>query len=180
MFGTAYAADPKGEHGHHEEPMLQSAEFWVAVSFVIFVALMIWKVRKVVANLLDQRSETIRRQIDEAEKLRREAQDLLADYQRKQSEAYKEAEGIIAQAKAEAERMKVKAQADIEAAIKLRERQAVDRIAQAEAQASADVRNAAVDAAIGATQVLLRDRLASGQGGELVDRAIAELPQRLN
>ena len=179
MFGTAYAADPKGEAGHHE-PLLQQAAFWVAVAFVIFVALMVWKARKVVTDLLDQRADTIRKQIDEAETLRREAQDLLADYQRKQSEAYKEAEGIIAQAKQEAERLKVKAQADLEIAIKVRERQAMDRIGHAEAQAAADVRNAAVEAAIAATQALLKDRLASGQGGELVDQAIVELPKRLH
>ncbi len=179
MFGTAYAADPKGGPGHHE-PLLKTAEFWVAVAFVLFVALMVWKARKVVTDMLDQRADTIRKQIDEAETLRREAQDLLADYQRKQSEAYKEAEGIVAQARQEAERLKVKAQADLEAAIKVRERQAMDRIAHAEAQAAADVRNAAVEAAIAATQTLLRERLASGQGGELVDQAIAELPKRLH
>ncbi|MCW5747252.1 MAG: F0F1 ATP synthase subunit B [Alphaproteobacteria bacterium] len=179
MFGTAYAADPKGEVGHHG-PFYAEAEFWVAIAFVIFVALMVWKARKVVTDMLDQRAEAIRKQIDEAETLRREAQDLLADYQRKQSEAYKVAEGIVAEAKAEADRMKVKAEADLETAIKQRERQAMDRIAHAEAQAMADVRNAAVEAAIGATQSLLRERLAAGQGGELVDQAIAELPKRLH
>ncbi|HKU99717.1 MAG TPA: ATP F0F1 synthase subunit B [Vineibacter sp.] len=179
MFGTAYAADPKGDHGH-KEPLLQSPEFWVAVAFVIFVALMVWKVRKTLTDMLDARADRIRKQIDEAETLRREAQDLLADYQRKQSEAYKEADGIIAQAKAEAERMKVKAEAELEAAIKLRERQALDRIAHAEAQAAADVRNAAVAAAISATRALMQERLAAGQGGELIDQAIAELPKRLH
>jgi F-type H+-transporting ATPase subunit b len=179
MFGTAYAADPKGAPGQ-PEPLLKTAEFWVAIAFVIFVALMIWKARKMITDMLDQRAETIRKQIDEAETLRREAQDLLAEYQRKQSEAYKEAEGIVSQAKAEAERLKLKAQSELDAAIKQRERQAMDRIAHAEAQAVADVRNAAVDAAIGATRTLLRDRLAAGQGGELVDQAIAELPKRLN
>ena len=179
MFGSAYAADPKGEHGHHE-PLLKSPEFWVAVAFVIFVALMVWKVRKTLTDMLDARADRIRKQIDEAETLRREAQDLLADYQRKQSEAYKEADGIIAQAKAEAERMKVKAEAELETAIKLRERQALDRIAHAAAQAAADVRNAAVAAAVNATRALMQERLAAGQGGELIDQAIAELPKRLH
>ena len=179
MFGTAHAADPQGAPGHHE-PLLQTAEFWVAIAFVIFVGLMVWKARKIVTDMLDQRADAIRKQIDEAETLRREAQDLLADYQRRQSEAYKEAEGIIAQARQEAERLKVKAQTELETAIKVRERQAIDRIAHAEAQAAADVRNAAVDAAIVATQTLLRERLAAGQGGELVDQAIAELPTRLH
>lgn len=177
MFGSAYAADPKG--GHHE-PLLQSPEFWVAVAFVIFVALMVWKVRKTLTDMLDARADRIRKQIDEAETLRRDAQDLLADYQRKQSEAYKEADGIIAQAKAEVERMKIKAEAELEASIKQRERQALDRIAHAEAQATADVRNAAVTAAINATRALMQDRLAAGQGGELIDQAIAELPKRLH
>jgi F-type H+-transporting ATPase subunit b len=179
MFGTAFAADPKGAPGHHG-PFYAEPEFWVAVAFVIFVALMVWKARKIVTDMLDQRAEAIRRQIDEAERLRREAQDLLADYQRRQADAYKEAEGIIAQARTEAERMKAKAHADLETAIKARERQALDRIAHAEAQAAGDVRNAAVEAAIDATRTLLRQRLASGQGGELIDQAIAELPKRLH
>jgi F-type H+-transporting ATPase subunit b len=179
MFGTAYAADPKGDPGHHG-PLLAQPEFWVAVAFVIFVALMVWKARKIVTDMLDQRADAIRRQIDEAEKLRREAQDLLADYQRRQADAYKEAEGIIAQARQEAERLRAKAHGDLETAIRQRERQALDRIAHAEAQAAADVRNAAVEAAVGATRHLLKERLESGQGNELVDQAIAELPQRLH
>lgn len=179
MFGTAWAADPASDPAH-AGPFYVEPEFWVAVAFVLFVAFMVWKARAAITGALDQRAETIRRQIDEAEKLRREAQDMLADYQRRQSEAYKEAEGIVAQARAEVERMKVKAQTELETAIKLRERQAMDRIAHAETQAAADVRNAAVETAIGATQTLLRERLAAGQGGELVDQAIAELPKRLH
>ena len=179
MFGTAYAADPKGETGHHE-PFYREPEFWVAIAFVIFVVLMVWKARKAFTDPLDQRAATIRKQIDDAETLRREAQAMLADYQKRQSEAYKEAEGIIAQAKAEAERMKVKAQAELETAIKLRERQALDRIAQAEAKAMAEVRSTAVDAAISATRTLLHERMQAGQGTELVDQAITDLPRRLN
>ncbi|QQS11262.1 MAG: F0F1 ATP synthase subunit B [Rhodospirillales bacterium] len=179
MFGTAYAADPKGAPGHHG-PIYATPEFWVAVAFVIFVGLVVWKARAAIGAALDKRGETIRRQIEEAEKLRAEAQAMLTEYEAKRRDAVKEAEGIVAQARAEAERMKVRAQADLEASIKRSEKLALDRIAQAEAQATADVRNAAVTAAIGATGALLRERLAAGHGAELVDQAIAELPKRLH
>ncbi|MGE3650864.1 MAG: F0F1 ATP synthase subunit B, partial [Reyranellaceae bacterium] len=76
--------------------------------------------------------------------------------------------------------LKARAEADLATPSKLRERQALDRIAQAEAKAMAEVRTAAVDTAISATRTLLQERMRSGQGTELVDQAIAELPRRLN
>lgn len=177
MIGTAWAA---GEGAEHALAFYLTPEFWVAVAFVIFMAIASKAAWKTITGMLDARTAAVTKQLADAQKLRDEAQAMLTEYQGKQLEAVKDAEGIVAQAKAEAERMKQKAQTDLEATIRLRERQAMDRIAQAEVQATADVRNAAVDAAIAATQMLLKERLESGQSANLVDQAIAELPQRLH
>ena len=176
MIGTAWAAGADVHGGS----IFMDTHFWVAVAFVLFIALMVWKVRGTLANLLDQRAITITKQLDDALKLRAEAEATLAEYKMKRDAAESEAKGIIDQATAEAAILKVRAESDLANAIKLRERQALDRIAQAEAKAMADVRSTAVDAAISATRTLLRERMQAGQGVELVDQAIAELPRRLN
>ena len=109
-------------------------------------------------------------------------QALLAEYQAKQREAANEAAGIVAQAREEAARLKQHAADDLTNALKLRERQAVDRIAQAEAKALADVRNMAVDLAMAASRDVLREQVGTGQSAQaqMIEQSLAELPKRLN
>lgn len=160
--------------------MLSDPTFWVLVSFVIFVAL-VWKPgSKAVAQLLDDRAEKIRSDLEKAAKLREEAQVLFAEYQKKQRDALKDAEAIVAAAKAEAEALSKQAAADLESSLKRREQLALQRIAQAEAQATADVRAAAVDLAMAATRKILTDKLDTGRQEALIDAAIKELPGKLN
>jgi F-type H+-transporting ATPase subunit b len=160
--------------------MLSDPTFWVLVAFVIFVAL-VWKPgSRMVAQMLDERSEKIRSDLDKAAKLREEAQALLAEYQKKQREALKDAEAIVAAAKAEAEALSKQAAADLETSLKRREQLALQRIAQAEAQALTDVRAAAVDLAMQATRKILTDKLDAGRQDALIDSAIKELPAKLN
>jgi len=160
--------------------MLSDPTFWVLVSFVIFVAL-VWKPgSKAVAQMLDDRAEKIRNDLEKAAKLREEAQALFAEYQKKQRDALKDAEAIVAAAKAEAEALSKQAAADLETSLKRREQLALQRIAQAEAQATADVRAAAVDLAMAATRKILTDKLDAGRHEALVDAAIKELPGKLN
>ena len=160
--------------------MLQDPTFWVLVSFVIFVAL-VWKPgSKAVAQMLDDRAEKIRSDLEKAAKLREEAQALFAEYQKKQRDALKDAEAIVAAAKAEAEALSRQAAVDLETSLKRREQLALQRIAQAEAQATADVRAAAVDLAMAATRKILTDKLDAGRQDALVDAAIKELPGKLN
>ena len=160
--------------------MLHDPTFWVLVSFVIFVAL-VWKPgSKAVAQMLDDRADKIRSDLEKAAKLREEAQALFAEYQKKQRDALKDAEAIVAAAKAEAEALSKQAVADLEASLKRREQLALQRIAQAEVQATADVRAAAVDLAMAATRKILTDKLDAGRQDALVDAAIKELPSKLN
>jgi len=105
---------------------------------------------------------------------------MLAEYQRKQRDALKEAEQIIAHARTEAERAAQQAQRDLEAAVERRQRLAIEKIALAESKAAAEVRNVAVDVAIAAVRQMLAEDLDATRRSKLIDDAIAALPPRLN
>ncbi|MBF0563230.1 MAG: F0F1 ATP synthase subunit B [Alphaproteobacteria bacterium] len=154
-------------------------EFWVAVAFFIVVGFAFRRVVHAVSTALDLRAEKIKGKLDEARRLRDDAQVLLVEYQRKQRDAMKEAEDIVAYARAEALRLKKEAAVDLEEAIKRREAQAMARISQAEAQAIAEVRNTAVDIAIAATRHLIAEHLTKSQANALIEQTIQELPKRL-
>lgn len=160
--------------------MLQNPTFWVLVAFVLFVAA-VWRIASnTIGKALDDRAERIRQEIEQAQKLREDAQAALAQYQRKQRDALKEAENIIAAAREEADRIRRHAAADLEAALKRREAQAVEKIAQAEAQAVQQVRDLAVDVAVAATERLLVQNMDASRDEILVGKAIAELPGKLH
>ncbi|MDX1574544.1 MAG: F0F1 ATP synthase subunit B [Kiloniellales bacterium] len=160
--------------------LLQSAEFWVLVAFIILVGALAKKIWSVLTAGLDGRAARIKAQLDEAEKLREDAQSLLAEYQRKQRAAAEETAGILAQAKAEAERIREQAQAELEQALKRREQQAFEKIAQAEAEALGEVRNQAVELAMAASRRLLAENLDDERAARLVDDAIKDLSDRLH
>ena len=160
--------------------VLGTPEFWVAIGFVILIAAIAKPAFRTVASGLDARAERIRTSLDEAAQLREEAQHLLADYQRKQRDASKEIDELLASARAEAERSSENAKAALEDSLKRREQLAMDKIAQAEADAFQAVRNTAVDVAIAATRALLASKLDSATNAGLIDNAIAELPQKLH
>lgn len=176
MIGTAYAA----EGSEHAEAFYQDPTFWVGVAFVIFVALAGRTVWRALAKLLDERSHKIEASLAEAERLRHEAEAALADYQKKQRQAVKDAQAIVEQAKVEAERMKVHGEEELRKQLALREKQAIDRIAQAEQRALADVRNTAVDVAIAATRAMLKDGIDAAKAKGLIDDAIVQLPKKMN
>jgi len=155
-------------------------EFWVAVAFVIVVAGLAWKGTPTITKMLDDRADKIRGELNEAQRLREEAQRTLADYQRKQRDALKEAEQIVALARAEAERAAAQAARDLDAALKRRQALALEKIALEESKALAEVRNTAVDVAIAAVRRIMAEDLDSRHKEKLIDDAIAELPQRLH
>jgi F-type H+-transporting ATPase subunit b len=158
---------------------IHGGEFWVLVAFILFVGFIVWKARKALVGGLDTRAARIKAEIDEAQRLREEAQALLAEYQKKQREALGEAQAMVKQAEEEGKRVRAKAETELAAALKRREQQALDRIAQAEAQALSEVRNLAADLAVAATQKILVEKLDPAKAQALVSDAIAELPRRL-
>lgn len=155
-------------------------ELWVAVGFVILVIAIARPLAKAFTAGLDARTQRIRESLDEATRLREEAQHMLAEYQRKQRDATKEVEALIAHARDEAERNTREANAKLEIALRRREQMAMDKIAQAEAEALNQVRNLTVDIAIAATRDLITQRLDQAGAARLVNDAIAELPRKLH
>jgi len=150
----------------------------VAIAFVIFVVLVAWKGTKKLTAGLDQRADAIRKQLDETQNLREEAQAALASYQRQQRDALAEADEIVAQAKADAERLKVQAENVLTATIKRREEQAVERIAQAEATAIKDVRDQAIELAIGVATKIITEKMTKTVQNELVKDASEDLMKK--
>jgi F-type H+-transporting ATPase subunit b len=161
--------------------MLRTAEFWVAVSFVGFLAIMAYyKVPALIAKALDDRATAIRKELDEARRLRDEAQNLLNDYQKKYRNAGLEAETIIEQARNEAEAYAKETRASLAESLERRTRQAEEKIARAEAQAVDEVRAAAVDTALAAAERILREKASGAGGTALIDDSIRGLKGRLN
>jgi F-type H+-transporting ATPase subunit b len=164
----------------HAEPFYAAPEFWVMVAFFIFVAGAFRPAYRIITAALDDRSDRIQRQIDEATRLREEAQDLLAGYQRKQADAEREAEEMLARAREEADRLRERGVAELEQSLDRRRQQAEDRIQQAEAKAIDEVRRLAVDIAIEATRSVLVERTTGDKADALIDDAIKELPDKIH
>lgn len=161
-------------------PFLEKPETWILVAFIIFIAAVYRPASKAITGKLDGRTEAIKSELDEAQRLREEAQHTLAEYQRKQRDALAEAEGIINEAREEARRIEANVQTRTEDTLKRREQQALDMIAAAEARAVADVRALAADIAIDATRRILTETVEGQKGDELVNDAIREVPGKLN
>jgi F-type H+-transporting ATPase subunit b len=161
--------------------MFLEAEFWVAVSFFIFAAI-VWKVGgfRAITEGLDQRGKRIQAELDEAKRLREEAAQVLADYQKRRGEAEREAQEIVALAKEEAQRAADEAHQRMQDFVKRRTAAAETKIAQAEAQATAQVRAAAADAAIEVSETILRERMAGEAAQELISRSLADVRRKLN
>ncbi|MDD9878644.1 MAG: F0F1 ATP synthase subunit B [Magnetovibrio sp.] len=161
--------------------MFQDPTFWVLVSFVMFVAVLVYlKVPGMVTGALDKRAEKIKSDLDEAEALLTEAQDLLASYQKKQREAADEAEKIKAAAREEAKRITDHGQERLAQSLERREKLAMDRIAQAEAAAVDAIKAETVDIAIDATRELLATKLTDAKADAMIGDAIKDLPKQLN
>lgn len=161
-------------------PEWMDNSFWALVSLVIFlVAIGYFGVFGVIAKMLDARIKQIANELAEATRLREEAAALLVEYEQKRIAAEGEAEEIVKAAKADAERLTAEAQASLAELITRRTKAVEDKIAQAEAQAIAEVRARSADVAIEAARLVLTDEM-NKKGGQVVDRAIADVSNRLN
>ncbi|MFC4724918.1 F0F1 ATP synthase subunit B [Glycocaulis abyssi] len=161
--------------------LLQDTSFWAFIGLVAFFAI-IWRfgVHKAIAKGLDSRAYAIRTELDEARRLREEAQEMLAKYERQQRDAASEAEEIVKKAKLDAEFIRENARKELAQRIERRTALAEQRIAQAEAQAAKDVKALAADIAVEAAAKLLSENLTKTQRNALVKDAAGELAERLN
>ena len=159
---------------------LRDPETWIAVAFIVFIVAAGRPILRAMNKGLDERGARIKANLEEARRLREEAEALLAEYLAKQRAAAKETAEMLAHARAEAETLKKEAAANLEAMLKRRERMALDKIAQAEAKALAEVRAEAVDVAVAAATRILTQHLAQDRAGALIDQAIGELDKKLH
>jgi F-type H+-transporting ATPase subunit b len=158
--------------------LFHDQEFWFAVAFLILVGLLSRTAVKSGKAALDGRAQKVREELAEAARLRQEAEALVERYRRQQEDAAKSAADILEAATAEAERMRQQGEDELKRTLAAREAQAMDRIAQAEQAALAEVKARAVAIAVRAVTEIIPD-LVQGEGARtLVDQAIDELPRR--
>jgi F-type H+-transporting ATPase subunit b len=156
------------------------AEFWVIIALIVFIGVMLYiRVPRLLATSLDNRIRKIEAELDEAARLRAEAQSLLDSYANKRAEAEAEAQGIVAAAREEADRLAEEAAVALESLIGRRSRAVEEKIAQAEQQAIAEVRGRSADVAIEAARVIL-SRQMTEKGDELVTQAIQDVAAKLH
>jgi F-type H+-transporting ATPase subunit b len=161
--------------------MFYEAEFWVAVAFVILMGVFAYfGIHRTLLKTLDHRGERIKAELDDARRLKEEAAKLLAEYKARHASAEREAQDIIAAARAEAERIASEARVKLEDFVARRTKTAESKIALAEAQALADVRAAAANAAVAAASTILSQSVKGPVADELLAKGIAEVRQKLN
>jgi F-type H+-transporting ATPase subunit b len=161
--------------------MLHEPEVWVAVGFVLVIALLLWKgVPGMIGKMLDQRAAVISAELEEARRLRAEAAALLADYQKRAAGAEAEARSIVETATAEAAQFQRDSRAALEAQIARRAAAAQEKIAQAEAAALNEIRGLAADTAVNAAQKLIAARLDESRAQGLIADSIKGLGEKLN
>lgn len=180
-FALAAAEETHGAAGHASPGLLQDTSFYVLIAFIIVIGVFARAgVHKMIVGGLDKRAQKIADEINEARKMREEAQELLASYQRRQREAEEEAAAIIEAAKKDARRLAEEAREKIAEQTERRTKAAEDKIARAEAQAISEVRGQTADLAIEAARVIIRERMSDGAQAAFIDREIAGLRDKLN
>ena len=161
--------------------MFEEPEFWVAIAFVLLMGVFAYfGIHRTVLTALDHRSDRIKAELDDARRLKDEAAKLLAEYKARYATAEREAEDIIASAKAEAMRIASEAKTKMEDFVARRTKTAESKIALAEAQALADVRAAAANAAITAASTILSQSVKGSVADDLLTKGIAEVRAKLN
>ena len=159
--------------------LLQDTGFWVLLSFVLFAVVAFKFGRKKIIGSLDAKIEAIRDDIRTAENLRIEAQELLAQYQRKQRDAAHEAEQIVSTARAAADMIRKDAEADLESMMARKETQLAERLARMEAATKAEIQAYAAELAVKATQEIIVSKLDKTANDRLIEKSIQSVASQL-
>ena len=160
--------------------MFASEYFWISVSLVVFLIIAARMGLRPVLAQLDARADRIRKELEEAQALREEAQKLLADHKMRQRDALKDAEAIVETARSEATSLRVAAEQDLEVAIRRREQLALDKIEQARQTAEVQLRQQAAELAVAAASRLIANNLDEARRAALTEEAISEVSRKLN
>jgi len=159
--------------------MLQDPEFWVALSFVLFVAAILKPVGKALASALDSRSAKIQKELDGAHRLMEEAESLLSSYQSRQREATEEAKKILKNAEDEAKRIVTEAEQNLEQNLNKKIQIAMQKIATYENAVVQEIRMNAIDISIKTVHHLLKENLNGAISDELLSKAIIDMNKKL-
>lgn len=163
-----------------EEAFYMNPVFWVATAFVLVLVLSFKKVSAMLTGALDDRSEKIRTELENARRLREEAETVLADYKKKQAEYLKEAEAMLAKARENAASLSRQAELDLKENLDARMKQAVDKIAREEEMAIREVRNHIVDIALSAARATIVNHVGKLPQEELIRLAISDIERKIH
>ncbi len=163
-----------------EESILLDPRIWTTAAFITFVILAYKKISSFACNSLDSRSARIKDELDEARRLREEAETVLAEYKQKQAEYLKEAETLLNNARSDADQMRAYAENELKASLDARMKQAVERIAQEEASAITEVRDHVVDIALAAARNIIADQVGTMSQEELIKLALADIERKVH
>lgn len=181
VAGTALLASPALAAGEYPFFSMRNTDLVVAISFVLFLAVLAYfGVPGIIAGLLDKRALQIRADLDEARRLREEAQELRASFERKRHSVTEQAERIVAKAKTDAAQAAQQAKLDLEATIARRLKSAEEQIAAAETAALRHVRNTAAQVAVAAAAELIAKNMSGAQSKDLVNQSIDAVEARLH
>lgn len=163
-----------------QESFLSDPKTWVAVSFLALVALGYKKVFHAIARALDERSEKIKAELEHARQLREEAERVLADYKKKQSEYLKEAEAMLAKARQDAAALGRQAEKDLKETLDARMKQALEKISREEASAIQEVRNHVVDIALASARAVISSHVGKLTQEELIKLALVDIERKIH
>lgn len=179
LFASAFATPALAAKGPFFS--LNNTDFVVLLAFIVFIGILVYfKVPSLLAGMLDKRAEGIKAELDEARRLREEAQTLLASYERKQKEVQEQADRIVSAAKEEASAAAAKARLDLEKSVERRMAAAEDQINSAQAAAVKQVRDRAAAVAIAAAREVIAEQMTATEANKLIDDAIAQVDTKLH
>lgn len=170
---TEHAAD--AHHDAHAGPIYLDPTFWVLIATIVFAIVVFKPLAKAIVTALDNKAEKIKEQLEEATRLKEEAQASLAMYKRKQKEAAEEAQRLIDNARQQVDELQKQTELDLKELLARKEQQALDRIEQAETQAMSEVRNLAVDIAMTTTRQLLAEKMTDTEADAIIQKAVQNI-----
>lgn len=177
IVSVAYAAQTAA--AHHEEPLLQSGEFWVGFTFCLVMVLLAKPAGRAISALLQKRSDTVRDKVEEAEKLAAEAEKLLEKYKKQSENAEKDIRRLTEKTEKLIDRLNRDAQEKFESALKKQEENSFKRLKAQKDQALAEIRDLAVNISVKTAEELLKEHLSAEKQNALMSETIDELPALL-
>ena len=165
------------DDGHHHGPFYIQPEFWVAMSFVLVVALLFIPIKRIGKALILKRIDNIIKRIDDAANIKKDAQKLLAEYEKKLNAANDDVAEIVAKSEKQISQIRQESVEKLEQEARIKEKDALDRINTAKENASKEIINQTSDLSIKALKLVLSKKLGNKEKGSLIDDSIHDIPR---